>query len=254
MTIVILFLYGLAIGSFLNVLIDRLSQEEGIGGRSHCDYCKKTLTPRDLIPVLSFLSTRGRCRYCHKRLSLQYPFVEILTGIVFVVSWHFSPFDAVALKLLTLALVSVLLVILGADLKYQIIPDEMQVAMVILGIVLLVMEGAAPSAVALRFAEGALVMAPILLLYALTKGKGMGFGDVKLAFGIGVLLGAVNGAVALYIAFLSGAFVGVILLLASRKKMKSKIAFGPFLVVGIVCMFFFEHQFYLLVDKFFTGR
>lgn len=247
----ILFVYGVAIGSFLNVLIDRLSMEEGIGGRSHCDHCKKTLKPKDLIPVFSFLSTGGKCRYCKKKLSLQYPIVELLTGVTYVISWHFSPFDNVPLRILTLALSSVLLVILVADLKYQIIPDEMQVALIVIGIALVILQKAAPSAVLIRVAEGALVMSPILLLYVLTKGRGMGFGDVKLAFGIGLLLGAVNGALALYIAFLSGAIVGVGLLVASRKKMNSKIAFGPFLIVGIVCMFFLKNEVFFVVDKLF---
>lgn len=251
---VILFVYGLVVGSFLNVLVDRLSQEESITGRSHCDHCKKTLAPADLIPVFSYVFLGGRCRYCKTKLSIQYPLVELLTGVVFVLSWHFAPFMAVPLKLLTVALSCVLLVILVADFKYQIIPDEMQVALVVIGLGMLLLTGAAPSAILWRIAEGALIMAPILFLYLITRGRGMGFGDVKLAFGIGVLLGAINGALALYIAFITGAAVGVVLLLLSKFKMKSKIAFGPFLVAGIVVMFFFEKQVFFVVDKILLNR
>lgn len=254
MLIIALFVYGLAVGSFLNVLADRLPQEEGIGGRSHCDHCKRTLAPADLIPVVSYVFLGGRCRYCKKKLSVQYPVVELITGVVFVLSWYFAPFVSNPLKLLTIALSSVLLVILVADLRYQIIPDEMQIALVVIGTGILLLRGVAPSAVLWRLAEGALVMAPILFLYLVTKGRGMGFGDVKLAFGIGVLLGAVNGGLALYIAFITGATVGMVLLLLSKFKMKSKIAFGPFLVVGIVALFFFESEVFFIVDKILLSR
>lgn len=249
-----LFIFGLFIGSFLNVLIERLSKEESIGGRSHCDFCKHTLAPADLVPVFSYLFLRGKCRYCRKKLSPQYPLVEILTGIIFVLSWTYSPFVTIPLLILTIALSCVLEVIVIADLKYQIIPDEMQIVLVVIGLAMFTLQGVAPSAVLVRIAEGALIMTPILFLYLITKGKGMGFGDVKLAFGIGILLGTYKGALALYIAFLTGAVVGVCLLATTKSKMKSKIAFGPFLVVGIVALFFFEKQVFFVVDKILLNR
>src|SRR3989344_3248327 len=88
MSSIFLFIFGTAIGSFLNVLIDRLPREESIMGRSHCEYCKKILSPIDLIPVLSFLFLKGKCRYCGKKLSLQYPGIEILTGVLFVLIFN----------------------------------------------------------------------------------------------------------------------------------------------------------------------
>lgn len=246
---IILFVYGIAFGSFLNVLADRLSKEESIGGRSHCDHCKKTLQPIDLIPVVSYVMLGGKCRYCHKKLSMQYPLMEVVTGALFVLAWHFGPFAAIPLKLLTIALASILLVIFVADVRYQIIPDEMQVALVLVGLALFLLQGATPIGVALRVSEGVLIMLPILFLYLVTKGRGMGFGDVKLAFGIGILLGAFRGGLALYIAFLIGALVGVGLMILQRSKMKSKIAFGPFLIVGIVLLFFFQKEVFFMVDK-----
>lgn len=246
---IILMVYGVAFGSFLNVLADRLSKEESIGGRSHCDHCKKTLQPVDLIPVVSYVLLAGKCRYCHKKLSIQYPLMEIVTGVLFVLAWNFGPFAAIPLKLLTIALTSILLVIFVADMRYQIIPDEMQIALVVVGAALFLLQGATPVGVALRIAEGILIMLPILFLYLITKGQGMGFGDVKLAFGIGILLGAFRGGLALYIAFLTGAIIGVGLMVFQRSKMKSKIAFGPFLIVGIVLLFFFQKEVFFVVDK-----
>ncbi|MBI1863443.1 prepilin peptidase [Candidatus Microgenomates bacterium] len=250
----ILFVYGLAFGSFLNVLADRLSMEQTIGGRSHCDYCKKTLRWNDLIPVISYVLLKGKCRYCHKKLSVQYPLVELVTGVVFVLSWYYSPFTLPILRIFSIALSSVLLVILVADLRYQIIPDEMQVALVGIAMLMILFSGATLTGILLRLGEGILVMLPILILFLLTRGRGMGFGDVKLAFGIGVLLGVYRGGLALYIAFLTGAIVGVGLLASRRTKMKNKIAFGPFLVVGIVCLFYFQKQVFFVVDKLFLTR
>src|SRR3990167_9673658 len=84
MSYIFLFVLGLAVGSFLNVLIDRLPREESIKGRSHCDDCKKTLSWNDLIPILSYVGLRGKCRYCKTNLSWQYPFIELLTTVIFV--------------------------------------------------------------------------------------------------------------------------------------------------------------------------
>src|SRR3989344_25048 len=136
MSSIFLFFLGTIIGSFLNVLIDRLPREESIMGRSHCDHCKKTLSPIDLIPVLSFLFLKGKCRYCGKKLSLQYPGIEILTGVLFVLIYNFkfliynsnSNFE---FQISNYAIVSCLIVIFFIDLKNQIIPDEMQIALFI---------------------------------------------------------------------------------------------------------------------------
>src|SRR3989338_3394559 len=105
MSSIFLFIFGTAIGSFLNVLIDRLPREESINGRSHCEYCKKTLSPLDLVPVLSFLFLKGKCRYCGRKLSWQYPGIEILTGLLFVsISNIQSPISNFQLPILNIQL------------------------------------------------------------------------------------------------------------------------------------------------------
>lgn len=201
---------GLAVGSFLNVLIDRLPKGQNVlTGRSRCDYCSKTLRWYELIPLFSFFIQGGRCRRCHKKLSWQYPIVELATGIAFFYGVHPLLFSS-------------LLVIFVADLKYQIIPDSMIVIGVI-GVIGAIRENFFAAAGAAGF---------FLLLYVITRGRGMGLGDVKLAFLMGLILGFPKIVIACYLAFLTGAAVGVILILLGKKRWKSKIAFGPFLVIG----------------------
>jgi len=266
-----LFLLGLAVGSFLNVLIDRLPKGESINGRSRCDHCKKKLTGWDLIPVLSFIILRGRCRYCKHKLSFYYPLVELITGLSFILIFNYqiSPlrplgFEGQAISqflnlLISLGLFSCLIVIFFSDLKYQIIPDSMQVAFFIFSLLLKSAEifqkkcvggGLLHCYIATLLPwlfSGVVVMLPILFLWWVTRGRGMGFGDVKLAFSIGFLLGLKDGILSLYLAFILGAVVGLVLIILKKKKLKSKIAFGPFLVLGMILLFFARSQIWSLI-------
>ena len=224
------FVVGLAWGSFLNVLIDRLPKGESVvWGRSRCDYCKKPLRWFELIPLLSFFIQKGRCLRCHKKLSWQYPLVELATGVGFVVlqGQAFEARQGLALWG-SLVVFSSLLVIFVADFKYQIIPDSMVVlgvvgALGVTGGVWEIGEHAFVGLVAATF---------FFLLWFITRGRGMGLGDVKLVFLLGLLLGYPGIIVALYVAFLTGAIVGVILVVVRKKSLKSNIAFGPFLIIG----------------------
>lgn len=213
---IFIFLFGLCIGSFANVLIDRLPQgQDVLRGRSRCDHCKKNLRWFELVPVISFLIQGGQCRRCHKKLSWQYPIIEIVVGIGFVLLYQRIPDLFIFLSLL---------VIFVADLKYEIIPDSM-VALGLLGSLLqedLLQNW--PSAIG--------VAAFFLFLFFITKGRGMGFGDVKLVFLLGLILGFPNIVVALYFAFLTGAAIGIILMLGGKKSLKSHVPFGPFLILG----------------------
>lgn len=264
------FFLGTVVGSFLNVLIDRLPQGKSIMGRSHCDYCKRKLTFLDLFPLFSFIFLRGRCRTCKRRLSWQYPAIETLTGIVFVLVYVIlAPnvivqnqiLDASRLSgtyqndvislLFKLSIVSCLIVIFFTDVKNQIIPDEMQIALFMFGFLLQIITVLNVSLVFVLsvLVAGVVVMIPILLIYLATKGRGMGFGDVKLAFNMGILLGIKSGLLALYFGFILGAVYGIILIVLKRKKMKSKIAFGPFLVLGIVVVVLFKNFIYDFLSK-----
>ncbi|MEX1052607.1 MAG: prepilin peptidase [Patescibacteria group bacterium] len=235
-----LFIIGLSIGSFLNVLIDRLSNDESIWGRSHCDNCKKQLKSIDLVPIFSYLTLKGKCRYCNKKINIQYPIVELLTGILFVVAFIYLPALSLTVRILQLALISALIVIFFADLKYHIIPDQMLIAAGLVGLIIFAFQGNNPSLILFRFVEGLLVSLPIYLIYAISSGRAMGFGDVKLAYVLGLIFGVQKGLVALYIAFVLGAIVGLYLILSKKKKLKSKIAFGPFIILGSFLVLFID--------------
>ena len=261
---------GLAIGSFLNVLIDRLPAEETITGRSHCDYCKKDLAWYDLLPILSYAYLGARCRYCGKKLSFFYPMVEIITGVMFVFAFSsfnlrgFPPSTSLGINLILnrgsnvgeyflrlhtnfltilaiLGIISCAIVIFFSDLKYQLIPDSIQISLFAFSFLFLITKGVTPKVFLDQVVAAFVVMLPILLLFFATKGKGMGFGDVKLAFNMGFLLGIFNGLIGLYIGFITGAAIGIILIIFRKRKLKSKIAFGPFLVLGLITMLFFEN-------------
>ena len=254
---------GLSIGSFLNVLIDRLPAEESITGRSHCDYCKKDLAWYDLLPILSYVYLGARCRYCEKKLSLFYPLVEVLTGVMFVFVVSLPSFNpavgavggikdvtgalltlhvGVLEKLALLGIVSTAIVIFFSDLKYQIIPDSIQISLFSFSFLYLITKGVTPRVFLDQVVAAFVIMLPILLLFLATKGKAMGFGDVKLSFTMGFLLGIMGGVGALYIGFITGATIGIILIILGKKKLKSKIAFGPFLILGVITMLFFGND------------
>ncbi|MBI2051630.1 prepilin peptidase [Candidatus Roizmanbacteria bacterium] len=149
-------------------------------------------------------------------------------------------------RLSYLILFSSLIVIFFSDLKYQIIPDEVQIALFGLIFVEKLLYGS--MAILFGLFGGVVVAAPILLIYLATRGRAMGFGDVKLSFIIGFLLGIKGGYVALYIAFVIGALIGLLMIFLGRKKLKSKIAFGPFLVIGTVTVLIFQNEINKLIN------
>ena len=220
----LMFVLGLTVGSFLNVVIDRIPKGESvIWNASHCDHCKKRLRWFELFPVFSFILQRGRCTRCRKRLSLQYPLVELLTAVGFV---YLYP------DFLAILIFSCLLVLFAVDMKRMILPDA---ALVVLGIAILVGSFAiSPSERLTHACAGIGAGLGFLSLWLVTRRQGFGFGDVKLVTLLGLFLGYPLIIIALYIAFLTGAIVGVILMMSHRAKLKSRIAFGPFLIIGAV--------------------
>ncbi len=267
--LILLFAFGTLIGSFLNVLIDRLPFEKSINGRSYCDQCRHQLAWYDLIPIVSFIVLKGNCRYCGKKISWFYPFVEIVTGLAFVFVFFGNIqypipniyylqdiqhliFDIQKLFILFgyWGIFSCLIVIFFSDLKYHLIPDQIQLALFIFGLIFLTFERQIFYLAFFNHIIAALIVAlPIFLIYFLTNGKAMGFGDVKLAFNIGFLLGVKAGFLALYFGFITGGIFGLFLILLGRKKFKSKIPFGPFLVFGILIMFFSKEQIFEFIRR-----
>jgi leader peptidase (prepilin peptidase)/N-methyltransferase len=251
------FFIGSAIGSFLGVLVDRALGEEAFWkGRSHCDHCRHKLHAGDLIPVVSFFLLGRKCRYCHKALSWYYPMIEIATGLSFVVT-VFSVigvnFDLlfnlhyVLLLAYYLALISSLIAIFFTDIKFGIIPFTMvgfAITLTIFWYLLLPALYFSPLALQTLglstgilnvIASGLGVFAFFFLLFYVTKGRGMGFGDVVYAVLMGFVLGFPRVILGLYIAFVTGALVAVLLIVMKKKKFKGgTIPFGPFLVLGTI--------------------
>ena len=234
---------GLVIGSFLNVVIYRLPRGLGfVRGRSFCPKCKHKVNWFDNVPVISFLILKGRCRFCGGKISWRYPLIELLAGALFYLSYLSH------LSFLNYLLICGLVVIFFIDLEHQIIPDEIVIPLSILFLVYFLMTN--PQLLITNYLITALISFLFLyFIFLLTKGKGMGFGDVKLAFLMGLVLGFPKIVVAFYLAFLTGAFVGVILILLSRAKLKQKIAFGPFLVFGTIFSLLWGEKIVTLAEK-----
>jgi leader peptidase (prepilin peptidase)/N-methyltransferase len=221
-------LAGLAVGSFLNVVIDRLPYGKSIVfPPSHCPVCGHQLALLDLIPVLSFVFLRGRCRYCGASIPWRLAVVELATGLLFALLWlHYGP----GLPLILASLYTgFLIAIFGIDLEHRLVPNRLVYPAIALALL------AAPltpdRGVAELLGGGALGFG-LFLLIALARPGGMGMGDVKLAAFIGLVVGLPQVLVALFVAIMLGGVVGVALLLTRLKTRQDPIPFGPFLVTG----------------------
>lgn len=243
-----LFLCGLFFGSFLNVVADRLWNGESIvRGRSHCEHCKKPLAWYELLPVISFGLQKGKCRTCGTKLSWWYPFSELLTGIAFAAVGLTTSLLIPLQLLFLLCLTACLLVIFFADWKYGIIPFPVVAVGLVLSFVFLLLTD--PSALLWHVVAGIGSGGFFLLIFLLTKGRGMGFGDVIYAFFMGFLLGFPAVFVGLYLAFLTGAVVSLILVLLHKKKLHGDtIPFGPFLVLGTYLVLLWEKPLMQLIS------
>jgi leader peptidase (prepilin peptidase)/N-methyltransferase len=240
----ILFLFGLAVGSFLNCLIYRFNKGlSPFKGRSFCPQCRHQLAWKDNLPLLSFLFLHGRCRYCHSPISWQYPLVEIATGILTLFIIHYSLFilgDSFLMTVYFLLISYALIVIFVSDLRYGTILDEVILPAMGLAILYSIINHQLSIINFLLSGLGAAGF--FLALVAVTRGKGMGMGDVKLAGLMGLVLGWPKIVIALYLAFLTGALVGVILVLIGKKRFGEHLAFGPFLTAALGIMIIWGDQ------------
>jgi len=246
----IVFIFGLLVGSFLNSVIYRIKNNQKIVfDRSKCPHCGHTLNWFDLIPLLSFVFLKGKCRYCQKPISWQYPLVELFTALIFVlplvVPNNFLPHNIFLPNFWQffcyyILIVSVLIVIFVFDLKYYLIPDKI----LFLGILISVLFNV------LLFREalinkifGALLFSSFFLFqYLLSKGKWIGFGDVKLGALLGFILGWKLSLVNLFLSYLIGAIISIGLITLKKKTLKSEIPFGPILIIGFFVSFLWGNE------------
>jgi leader peptidase (prepilin peptidase)/N-methyltransferase len=260
MIIAILVVFGLCLGSFVNALVWRLHEQSEEAdkkkpnksylkdlsiakGRSMCPDCHHTLSAKDLIPVLSWVSLRGKCRYCHKPVPVQYPLVELTTMGLFVLSYLYWPVvfshTQVAVFVLWLLLLVGFMALIVYDVKWMLLPDRIVfplglIATVMAGIVI----GASPHAgralvdIVAAVAVGGGIF---YVLYQLSQGRWIGGGDVKLGWLLGLVVGSPAKALLfIFIAALAGSAITLPLLASGKMKRTSTIPFGPFLIIGAI--------------------
>ena len=261
MIAVIIFVFGLIIGSFLNVCILRIPMAESVVlPSSHCPSCKTPIKPYDNIPVVSWLVLAGRCRKCKARISAMYPMVELATGLLFLACYLVFGLSAEALKWAIFA--ALLIVLTITDLRERILPDKINFAGLGLGLLLSLFtkpaDGTAswlanhlfaypPPDAALSFADsliGAGVAGGLLWLvaegYFRARGReGMGLGDVKMMAMAGAFLGLQRALLTILLGSLLGSIIGIAVIAIGRKGRDFELPFGTFLGAGAILVMFF---------------
>ncbi len=225
---VLIYFFGAIIGSFLNVVIYRLPNNKSIvSPPSSCGSCGHRLGPIDLVPVLSFIFLKGRCRHCGAKISARYPPVELPTGGLFaLLFWRYGiSIDFIKYATLSCVLVSAAFI----DIDHRIIPDKLNLFGLIAGIIFLFISNSITIKSSLL---GFLVGGGFLFIVALISRGAMGGGDIKLFAVIGLFLGLEKTLLALFLTFLLGGIVGIVLIATGIKSRKDYIPFGPFISTG----------------------
>jgi leader peptidase (prepilin peptidase)/N-methyltransferase len=231
--VVLIFILGLIVGSFSNVCIYRIPRNESIVyPASHCPKCHSNISPKDNIPLLSYILLKGRCRNCKSKISIQYPIVEFLTGFIYLIIYLIYGLSIQTLIYIILA--SSLIIISFIDLNEQIVPDVISLPGIVLGFIISFF---VPYISFVNSALGILAGGGIILIIGLAgsvifKKEAMGGGDVKLAAMIGAFLGWRYIIISLFLGFFLGAIVGIILILSKIKSREDVVPFGPFIVLG----------------------
>ncbi|MEJ5227830.1 prepilin peptidase [Thermodesulfovibrio sp.] len=236
MEVLILFVFGLIVGSFLNVCIYRIPRQISIiKPFSFCPSCKNKIKPYHNIPIFSYLFLRGKCAYCGDSISLRYPLVEFLNGVLYVLA--FLNFGLTLILPFVLIFISALLVISFIDIDFQIIPDTISIPLIAIGLIVSLIphgfsnlsEGLIESII------GILVGGGSLLLISIISRGGMGGGDIKLNAAVGSFMGWKSAVLTIFIGSLLGSIIGIIIL---KKTGNRKIPFGPYLAIGALVSLF----------------
>ena len=236
---VLIFILGLIVGSFSNVCIYRIPRNESIiYPTSHCPKCRSKIKPVDNIPLLSYILLKGRCRNCKSKISIQYPIVELLTGLTYLIIYLIYGLSVQTLIYIILS--SALIIIAFIDLNEQIVPDIISLPGIVIGFILSFL---VPYISFVNSALGVFVGGGIILVIGLAgslifKKEAMGGGDVKLAAMIGAFLGWRYIIISLFLGFFLGALAGIVLILSKIKSREDTVPFGPFIVLGSLITLF----------------
>ena len=248
-----LFILGLIIGSFLNVVILRWNTGMSISrGRSKCFSCDKTLSWYELIPLFSFIAQRGKCRSCGSKISRQYPLVELVTASLLPITFSLIP--GVLTKgvtsfifLFTTIIICLYIVIFVYDLRHKIIPDFFSYTAALVALVIIVLEWQSSGVLDLwKIVAGPSLFLLFYFFWFISRARWMGLGDAKLALSIGWILGMWQGIAAILLSFWVGAVFSLLLMLIQKMHhrggigMKSEIPFGPFILIGFLIVFVFH--------------
>ena len=231
--VVLIFILGLIVGSFSNVCIYRIPRNESIiYPASHCPKCRSNISPKDNIPLLSYILLKGRCRNCKSKISIQYPIVEFLTGLIYLIVYLIYGLSIQSLIYIILS--SALIIIAFIDLNEQVIPEVISLPGMVIGLILSFF---VPYISFINSALGIVIGGGIILVIRLAgslifKKESMGIGDIELAAMIGAFLGWRYIIISLFLGFFLGALAGIILILSKIKSREDVVPFGPFIVLG----------------------
>lgn len=239
-TLVLAAVFGLVVGSFMNNYAWRVHTGDSIvKGRSRCPDCKHPLRTADLVPLVSWLFLKGRCRYCKARISRQYPLAELAVAVAAAVSayaWSFNSVISAWQFGVWVLIIGLFVALIVSDMRWMLLPNRILKSLLVLVIIYQLLSFANGAALAewllSPLVAGAVAFGLFYLLYILGKGNWMGGGDVKLVFVLGLLLGITKTAVALFLAFNVAAVISLAMLAMNRYTRKDLIPFGPYLLLG----------------------
>lgn len=232
---IFIFLFGLVFGSFYNVVGLRVPQKESIvHPPSHCPKCQRRLTVLDLVPVLSYVFLGGKCRSCGNKISWVYPFIELMTGVLFAFAYWQLGWGIELI--VAFFFISLLVIIVVSDLAYMLIPDKVLIFFLPLLAIGRVLSPLTPWWDSL---VGAVVGFGILYIIAVLSNGGMGGGDIKLFFLIGLVLGTIDTLLTLFLAAVIGMIVGITVLSKNKQGRKTPIPFGPSIALAAVIVYFY---------------
>ena len=247
---IFVFFLGACLGSFVNVLIYRTHKNLSlIKEGSFCPKCKKSIKWYDNVPILSYLFLGGKCRFCKKKISIQYPLVELVTGLLLLASFYYhlpSGEQLVWFFLRDSILIIFLVAIFVYDLKWYLIPDRFSLPLIVFAFLANIILGYSPLDLIIGIVIGA---GFFFLQFVVSKGKWIGGGDIRLGAVMGAGLGFQGTIVALFIAYMLGSVIGIALLSFGKKKWKSKLPLGVFLVPATLISLFYSQA---IVDWYFS--